>query len=265
MNSLNVGRIQFFFLEKYCKVITDKPVPQPFILYDFQKTKCIQSWLKYDRQIIVKGRQTGVSTVVAGYALWRMIFEEYFLTLAVAYDQIAAANIIAKIQLMIDNIPNFILPKQTIKNKLSVGFANGSEALALAHGSRKGRSFSPKLLIFDEAGFIDGLEKLYIASSPGLSKTKGQLIAISTPNGYGNWYANTYFSAPENGFYSEKIMWYEMAERDKAWEAKERQRLGDRAFSQEYECLAGDTFITVKEKETSEIKQISLSEFYEQL
>lgn len=115
-----------------------------------------------------------------------MIFEEYFLTLTIAYDQDSAANIIAKMQLMIDNIPKFILPKQTIQNKLSVGFENGSEARALAHGTKKGRSFAPKLLIFDEGAFIEGLEKLYIASSPGLSKTKGQLIVISTPNGYGN-------------------------------------------------------------------------------
>jgi len=58
-----------YFLEKYCKVLTESDTPQPFKLYEFQKEKCIMPFLQYDTIAIAKGRQTGVSTIVAGYAL----------------------------------------------------------------------------------------------------------------------------------------------------------------------------------------------------
>lgn len=239
-----------YFLEKYCKVLTEATTPQPFKLYDFQKTKCVMPFLKYDTVSIVKGRQTGVSTIIAGYALWRMIFIENFLTVILAIDQSTAQNLIEKIQLMIDEMPSWLRPKQTMKNKQSVGFRNGSKAIALSKGGKKGRSYSPKLLIFDEAAFIDGADELFTAASPGLAKTKGQFISISTPNGVGNWFYRSIHEAPQNGFHTEWIYWHEMPDRDEAWMKKELARLGPKNFGQEYDCdflQSGNTVIDTED------------------
>ena len=53
-----------------------------------------------------------------------------------------------------------------------------------------------------------------------------------------------------------------MPDRDEAWERKERLRLGDRAFGQEYCCLDGQTFITIRDKKTGTVKQIKLKDLY---
>jgi len=79
-----------------------------------------------------------------------MIFIENFLTVVLAIDKDVAQNIIEKVQLMIDNVPGWLMPKQTMKNKHSIGFKNKSKIIAMARGGKKGRSYSPKLLIFDE-------------------------------------------------------------------------------------------------------------------
>lgn len=251
-----------YFLETYCKVLTEAPTPQPFKLYPFQKEKCIKRFLQYDLNIIVKGRQTGVSTVVAGYILWRMIFEEYFFAMVLAIGRKEAQNIISKIQLMINFLPAWLIPKQTVQNKESVGLENGSWVLALAKGKEQGRSYSPKLLVFDEAAFIDSAEELFMAARPSLAKTKGQLIAISTPNGYGNWYANTVFNAPENGFNAEWIYWHEMPDRDEEWKNREIQIMGLKAFEQEFNSFSKNEYISIRNKKTGIIEKITMGELY---
>jgi len=58
-----------YFLETYGKILTEKDGPQPFNMYEFQKEKCIKPFLARKRIVIIKGRQMGVSTIVAGYIL----------------------------------------------------------------------------------------------------------------------------------------------------------------------------------------------------
>lgn len=234
-----------YFLENYCKVLTEADGPQPFNMYEFQKEKCLKRFLKHRDIVIVKGRQTGVSTIIAGYALWLCIFRPFFSVVIISKDKEAAQGVVKKVQIMIDYMPKWLHPKQTTLNKESLAFANGSEIKAFASTSEAGRSFSPKLLIFDEGAFIEKAKKIYTAARPGLSKTKGQFITISTPNGM-NWFSNIYHNAPENGFHAEKIMWYEMPDRDEQWAIEEEKKIGKKEFAQEYCCdfqQSGDTVI----------------------
>jgi len=41
-------------------------------------------------------------------------------------------------------------------------------------------------IVSHNCAFIDDAETVFVAAIPGLAKTRGQLIAISTPNGVGN-------------------------------------------------------------------------------
>jgi len=98
------------------------------------------------------------------------------------------------------------MPEQSTSNKQSIAFANHSNVTAFASSTESGRSFAVKLLIFDEAAFIDSADTIYRAAMPSLSKTNGQFIMLSTPNGVGGLFAQKYLGAPENGFHPEKIM-----------------------------------------------------------
>ena len=54
-----------------------------------------------------------------------------------------------------------------------------------------------RLLVIDEAAHIDGLDELWTGLYPTIS-TGGRCIAISTPNGVGDWFHETYVGAESN-------------------------------------------------------------------
>lgn len=112
----------------------------------------------------------------------------------------------------------------------------------------KNNKYYTNNIVSHNCAFIDDAETLFVASSPGLAKTRGQFIAISTPNGVGNWFYKIIHEAPENGFHTENIYWYEMPDRDEAWRVKELARLGPKMFGQEYNIdwlQSGNTVIDI--------------------
>ena len=82
---------------------------------------------------------------------------------------------------------------------------------------------------------------------PTLS-TGGRCIALSTPNGVGNWFHKTYVSA-DNGdsdFKPVNLSWEVHPDRDEAWFKKETKNMSRRQIAQELECnfnTSGDTVI----------------------
>ena len=168
-----------YFLENYCKILTELDGPQPFKLYDFQRHKCIRQFLRHKRVVIVKSRQTGVSTIVAGYILWNMIFRDFFSSLVISKDKEASQGFIKKTKLILTYMPYWLHPKQTVENKQSIELTNGSYIQAFASSTESGRSFAAKLLIFDEGSFIREASSIWRASQPTLSKTQGSFVVLS--------------------------------------------------------------------------------------
>jgi hypothetical protein len=73
------------------------------------------------------------------------------------------------------------------------------------------RSNSASLVIIDEAAFIPYMEEMWLAGQPTLIHG-GSIIVISTCNGRGNWYYNTWEDAiaKNNNFYPIMIPWWHM-------------------------------------------------------
>ena len=66
------------FMRKYCIIQHPTKGKMYFNLYPFQEKSLTE--LKENRyNIILKSRQLGISTLTAGYALWRMIFRSDFI------------------------------------------------------------------------------------------------------------------------------------------------------------------------------------------
>ena len=61
-------------------------------------------------------------------------------------------------------------------------------------------------LVIDEAAHIDGLDDFWTGLYPTIS-TGGRCIAISTPNGVGDWFHEAYVGAEcgDNEFYPSKL------------------------------------------------------------
>jgi hypothetical protein len=84
--------------------------------------------------------------------------------------------------------------------------------------------------------------------------TGGRCIAISTPNGVGNWFHQTYVDAESgtNDFHPIKLHWSVHPNRDQAWFEKETRNMSKREIAQEYECsfnASGETVISAEDLE----------------
>jgi hypothetical protein len=101
--------------------------------------------------------------------------------------------------------------------------------------------------VVDEAAFVEGMEELWAGLYPTLS-TGGRCIALSTPNGVGNWFHKTYTEAKEqkNDFHTIRLPWNVHPERDETWFEKETRNMSRREIAQELECnfnASGETVV----------------------
>jgi hypothetical protein len=86
---------------------------------------------------------------------------------------------------------------------------NGCEVKAVATSKDALRGYTPTILIFDEAAYIDADEDFWSACMASLS-TGGKVIVISTPNGFDPIYYGIYEQALRgmNDFKITEMFWY---------------------------------------------------------
>ena len=223
------------FMRKYCIIQHPTQGKIYFNLYPFQEDSLTQiSQNRYN--IILKSRQLGISTLTAGYALWRMLFKSDFNVLVIATKQDVAKNLVTKVRVMHENLPKWLSGSVLEDNKLSLRLKNGSQIKAISSKGDAGRSEALSLLIFDEAAFIDKIDEIWTAAQQTLA-TGGDCIALSTPNGVGNWFHKQWVEAEAGGeFNSIRLHWTVHPDRDEAWRSKQTELLGDKMAAQECDC-----------------------------
>ena len=254
-----------YFMKKYCYIQHPTRGRIMFHLYPFQE-KVLHLFRDNQNSITLKSRQLGISTLVAAYALWLMIFHKDKNILALATTQATARNLVTKTQFMYENLPKWLRLKSVEHNKLSLRLANGSRIKAASSNSDAARSEAVSLLVIDEAAFIYNIEETFASAQQTLA-TGGQCIALSTPNGVGNWFHQTWAKAEtrENTFLPIKLPWNVHPERNQGWRDQQDADLGPRMAAQECDCLWGQTLVKVRDMKTLQEKEISLQELYEEI
>ena len=226
------------FFRKYCYITHPTKGRILFHLYPFQE-KVLQEFREHRFSIVNKSRQLGISTLAAGYSLWTMLFNKDKTVLCIATKQETARGMVEKVQFMYDNLPTWLKGNQKpiANNKLSFQLANNSRIVATSAASDAGRSYAVSLLLIDEAAFIEGIDKIYTSIKPTIA-TGGGIIALSSPNGIGNWFHKTYTDAQigKNDFWPIELKWDLHPDRDEQWEITERANMSPREFAQEYDC-----------------------------
>jgi len=228
-----------YFMKKYCMIQHPTRGKIPFNLYPYQ-AKTLKEFNENRYNIVLKSRQTGISTLVGGYSLWKMLFNEDFNILVIATKQEVAKNLVTKVRVMNDYLPSWLKQKAEEDNKLSLRYTNGSQIKATSSGGDAGRSESLSLLVFDEAAFIDGIDDIWISAQSTLS-TGGDAIILSTPNGVGNFFHKTWQGAHLTGndwnkFNPIRLHWSLHPERDQNWRDEQELLLGPKAAAQECDC-----------------------------
>jgi len=225
------------FMKKYCNIQHPTRGRIIFNLYPFQE-KVLHLWRDNPYDIILKSRQLGISTLVAGYSLWLMLFQKDKNVLCIATKQETAKNMVTKVKFMFENLPSWLKIPAEENNKLTLRLSNGSQVKAVSAAGDAGRSEAVSLLIIDEAAFIDGIAEIWASAQQTLA-TGGGAIVLSTPFGTGNWFHQTWVKAEanENQFLPIKLPWYVHPERDESWRKRQDELLGDpRMAAQECDC-----------------------------
>ena len=230
---LNCVQNPVHFMKKYCKIQHPTKGKIKFNLYDFQE-KMIKDFNEHQYNIILKSRQLGISTLSAGFSLWTMLFNNDKNILVIAKDKDTAKNLVTKVRVMYENLPSWLKTAVDEDNKLSLRFKNGSQIKAVAATAEAGRSEALSLLVLDEAAFIENIDTIWAAAQQTLA-TGGNCIALSTPNGVGNWFHKTWMGSEDgtNQFNNIKLHWTDHPDRDQVWRKEQDVALGPSLAAQE--------------------------------
>lgn len=190
----------------------------PFKLFYKQK-EIIKSYEKYNRNLVTKPRQAGVSTTTAAYIAIKGAFgdpDNPHKVLILANKQTLAQEFLKKVKDFLDQIPYWVWGLDEDSDYLEINSkghlklkANGCEIRALATSKDALRGFTPTFLVMDEAAFIDNGSEVFGAALASLG-TGGKISLISTPNGMDPLYYKTYDGAKkkDNNFNIVEMKWY---------------------------------------------------------
>jgi len=174
----------------------------------------VEDYDNYEENIALKYRQAGVSTVTAAWSSKKLVFakkEKPEKILIIANKLDTSVEFANKIKQFTEQWPAWMgVTFSTEKNaarhwKLS----NGCEVKAVATSNDALRGYTPTVLIFDEAAYIEAGDDFWAACMASLS-TGGKVIVISTPNGYDAIYYSIYEQAVKamNNFKITEMFWW---------------------------------------------------------
>lgn len=230
-----------YFARKYIKVISLDKGLVPFDLYPYQE-KMFKHFRENRFSIILACRQSGKSISSVGYLLWYACFHPEKTIAILANKGATAREMLARITLMLENLPFFLQPGCKALNKGSVEFSNNSRIIAAATSGTSIRGLSVNLLFLDEFAFVDDDARFYTSTYPVVAAgTSTQVIITSTANGLGNVYHKLYEGAVQgtNEFKHLRVDWWDVPGRDDEWKRQTISNTSQLQFDQEF----GNTFV----------------------
>jgi hypothetical protein len=185
----------------------------PLELFNDQVT-LVKDYDECEENIALKYRQAGVSTVTSAWASKRLVFarkEKPEKILIIANKLDTAVEMANKVRSFVEQWPKWL--GVTFSNEKNsqrhFKLTNGCEVKAVATSKDALRGYTPTILIFDEAAYIDADEDFWSACMASLS-TGGKVIVISTPNGFDPIYYSIYSQAIKgmNDFRITEMYWF---------------------------------------------------------
>ena len=215
-------------LKEYAKIIKDAPYALKTYLTTYDNTQkkyvplelfpdqiqLIKDYEIYNENITRKYRQAGVSTVTAAWISKKLQTakdNEPERVLIIANKRDTAIEMANKVRHFLEQWPEWInvgfSPDKNSESRFRLN--NGCEVKAVATSPDALRGYTPTILVFDEAAYIEAGEDFWAASMASLS-TGGKIILISTPNGYDPIYYGVYDQALRkmNDFHITDLRWF---------------------------------------------------------
>ena len=174
----------------------------------------LEDYENYNENIALKYRQAGVSTVTAAWASKKLAFarkEKPEKILIIANKLDTSMEMANKVRSFTEQWPAWVGIGFSAEKNSQRHFKlnNGCEVKAVATSKDALRGYTPTILIFDEAAFIEADGDFWSACMASLS-TGGKVIVVSTPNGYDPIYYEIYDQALRgmNDFKISEMFWF---------------------------------------------------------
>jgi len=215
-------------LKEYARILKDAPYALKTYLTTYDNTQksfvplelfpdqeqLIIDYELYNENITKKYRQAGVSTVTAAWISKKLQTakpENPERVLIIANKRDTAIEMANKIRGFLVQWPEWLNvgfhPDKNSESRFRLN--NGCEVKAVATSKDALRGYTPTILVFDEAAYIEAGEDFWAASMASLS-TGGKIILISTPNGHDPIYYGVYDQALRglNNFHITDLRWF---------------------------------------------------------
>jgi hypothetical protein len=195
-------------------------------------------------------RQSGKSTVVTGFILWTLLFQDNQSIAILANKGSLARDMLAKIQLAYEYLPKWIQQGVVIWNKGNIEVENGSKILASSTSASAIRGGSFNLIFLDEFAFVPHniAEEFFASVYPTISSGKtSKIIVVSTPNGLNHYYKMWVDATEKRSEYVPiEVHWRDTPGRDDKWREQTIRNTSEEQFKQEFETeFLGSTLTLV--------------------
>ena len=215
-------------LIEYARIIKDAPYALRTYLTTYDNTQkkyvplelfpdqvqLVKDYEIYNENITRKYRQAGVTTVTAAWISKKLQTakpDEPERVLLIANKKDTAVEMANKVRHFLEQWPEWLnvgfSPDKNSESRFRLN--NGCEVKAVATSADALRGYTPTILVFDEAAYIEAGEDFWAASMASLS-TGGKIILVSTPNGYDPIYYGVYDQALRgiNDFHITDLRWF---------------------------------------------------------
>jgi hypothetical protein len=238
----------FYWCHRYVKILHPTFGTIPFVPYKYQRN-VIKEYEAKRFNMISKFRQGGITTLTVLWGLWKCMFQkdQQIFVLSKTDREALAAGEIAKRAM--DNFPYWLYDQNSADiTKHEKKFDDiGSKICFYTPEAARGKSAT--YIIIDEAAFIEKMEDHWKAMYPVIA-TGGHIEIISTVNGLGNWYEETYHEAEAGRNFFNIInldYWEHPVYANPEWANSMRANLGEKGWQQEVLrnfLGSGDTYVS---------------------
>jgi len=235
------ARNLLYFAENFFYIVSLDEGRQKIKLHSAQK-RSLRRMRDNRFFILLASRQIGKTTMMTIYALWIACFNQDQRILIVANKEGTAIEIMQRIRMAYEELPNWLKPGVKEYGKTSVTLANGTRIGISTTTGTAARGQSVNCLILDELAFIEPhlVDEFWKSVYPIISSSKKSKIFIaSTANGTGNLFYRLYDAAErgDSNWAYDKILWNEIPGRDEKWKKDTIASIGSmEAFNQEFNC-----------------------------
>lgn len=257
-----------YFIKNYVKIVNVDRGLIPFELWPFQE-EMVTTMIENRFVICKMPRQVGKTQTVAAILLWYVLFNENFSIAILANKDRQAREILSRIQNAYEHLPKWLQQGIVTWNKGDIELENGSKIIASATSSSAIRGTSQNLVYLDEFAFVpSNLQEEFFASVyPTIASGKTTKVLItSTPNGMNMFYKIwTDSEEGRNSYVRQSVHWSMIPGRDEEWKEETIKNTSERQFTVEFECVTGDSEVTIRDKDTGVIMNVSIEALYEML